>query len=102
MDSYFPSPPPPSLSPSPTVVVVGFSTSSYTVMEGERQVTLRVIKTGNTAQSIPVEYFTTGNGSALGERFPILSVSRMYSDHTHLQLVRFDVVIEHISIVTLE
>ena len=46
-------------------------------MEGERQVTLRVIKTGSTAQSIPVEYFTTGNGSAVGERFSILSVSRM-------------------------
>ena len=78
MDSCFPSlPHPPSLSSSPTVVVVGFSTSSYTVMEGERQVTLRVIKTGSTAQSIPVEYFTTGNGSAVGERLPILSVSRM-------------------------
>ena len=79
VNSYFPSLPPPSL--SPTVVVVGFSTSSYTVMEGERQVTLRVIKTGDTAQSIPVEYFTIENGSALGERFPILSVSRTYSGY---------------------
>ena len=81
VNSYFPSLPPPPPSLSPTVVVVGFSTSSYTVMEGERQVTLRVIKTGDTAQSIPVEYFTTENGSALGERFLILSVSRMYSGY---------------------
>ena len=61
----------------PTVVVVGFSTASYTVMEGEREVTLRVIKTGTALQPIPVVYFTTGNGSAVGKRVSILSVSRV-------------------------
>jgi len=48
-------------------VVVGFSPASYTVREDERQITLTVVKEGSAAQPIPVEYFTTGNGSAVGK-----------------------------------